>query len=123
MKTSLFSISSKSNFGSYVHTKTTYTQELPVPPFVGLIPPQPYIPPPIPPTRQPHIFSMSTHPHVPPLMAHTLCPHILPLVTPTPHPHVPPLVDTTQQSPRRRELSKAWIVHIIGNFKFYSTYK
>jgi len=40
---------------------------------------------------------MSTHPHVPPLMAPTRHPHIPPPMAPTPHPHVPPLVDTTQQ--------------------------
>ncbi|QCE00693.1 hypothetical protein DEO72_LG7g1983 [Vigna unguiculata] len=77
--------------------KTASTQEPPVPPLVCLIPPQPYIPPPIPPTQQPHIPSMSTHPHVPPLMAPTPHPHIPPPMAPTSHPHVPPLVDTTQQ--------------------------
>jgi len=70
-----------------------------------------------------YIPSMSTHPHVPPLMAPTPHPHIPPPMAPTSHPHVPPLVDTTQQPHAGRESSRVWTVHVIGNFKFYSTYK
>jgi len=103
--------------------KTASTQEPLVPPLVCPIPPQPYIPPPIPHTQQPHIPSMSTHPHIPPLMAPTPHPHIPPPMAPTPHPYVPPLVDTTKQPHVGRESSRVWTVHVIGNFKFYSTYK
>ncbi|QCD87201.1 hypothetical protein DEO72_LG3g1736 [Vigna unguiculata] len=99
--------------------KTASTQEPPVPPLVCPIPPQPCIPPLIPPTQQLHIPSMSTHPHVPLLMAPTPHPHIPPPMAPTPHLHVPLPVDTTQQPHVGHESSKIWTVHVIGNFKFF----
>ena len=56
-------------------------------------------------------------------MTSTPHPHIPPPIAPTSHPRVPPLVDTTQEAHAGRESSIVWTVHVIGNFKFYSTYK
>jgi len=65
---------------------------------------------------------MSTHPHVPPLMAPSPHPHIPPPMAPTSHPHVPPQVDTTQQPHVGRESSRVWMYMLLV-IKFCSTYK